>query len=71
MNNTEHLVALQSHLSNEKARLSAAKSVGEIAARKVIVSQIEKEIARECEFLAIDPFINAMSDDELLAELAA
>ncbi len=71
MSNMDHLAALQARLSNEKARLVAAKSAKEIAARKVIVSQVEKEIAGEYKFLGIDPAIAAMTDEDLLAELGA
>lgn len=77
MSELSHLQALQANLTNEKARLSKALNPKEIEARTVWVSQLEKEIAQEIEFLKkkgihiddIDPSIQAMSDDELMAEL--
>lgn len=62
---TTHLVALETRLSHEKARFAADGS--EI--RKVWIVQIEKEIAREREFLGITGDVPDMTDDELLAEL--
>lgn len=62
---TTHLVALETRLSHEKARFAA--DGGEI--RKVWIAQIEKEIAREREFLGITSDVPAMTDDEILAEL--
>ena len=40
-----HLDALRSSLSHESARLAAARKPDEIATRKVLVAQIEREIA--------------------------
>lgn len=48
MNTTErleHYTALMTHLSNEKQRLAAATTKGEIELRSVWVAQLEKEIA--------------------------
>jgi hypothetical protein len=61
---TTHLIALQTRLSHERARLAVDGS--EI--RKVWISQIEKEIAREEARLGMDA-LPEMSDDELLKEL--
>ena len=47
-----HLDALRSSLSHEHARLAAARKPDEIASRKVMVAQIEKEIAGEIASLA-------------------
>ena len=66
-----HLDYLELRLSNERSRLADAKSDGERELRQVWVSQLEREIAREIEFLggkAQD--LTDISDDELLAELA-
>lgn len=63
---TTHLVALQTRLSHERAYFAADGS--EI--RKVWISQIEKEIAREREFLGITSDVPVMTDDEILAELS-
>jgi hypothetical protein len=61
-----HLDALRSGLSHERARLAAARKPGEIAPRKVLVAQIEREIASEIASLAkrgiiepVDEAINA------------
>ena len=66
---TIHLVALLEGLAREKARFAADGA--EI--RKVWIEQREREIARECEFLGIEPAaaLPEISDDELLAELAS
>jgi hypothetical protein len=75
MQDLSHLTALQQGLSHERARLAAATNASEIAQRTVWVGQYEKEIAAEFKFLGIDPTIPAeiaeMTDEELLAELAA
>lgn len=70
-----HLNALQVRLSNERNRLTKAKTKNERELREVWVAQLEKEVAREIEFLKVnaeyikdDPTIE-MSDDELLAAL--
>jgi hypothetical protein len=62
---TTHLTALETRLSHERARFAADRS--EI--RKVWIAQIEKEIAREREFLGVTDEALEMTDDELLAEL--
>ena len=62
-----HLDALELRLSNERIRLSEAKTKKEIKLRQVWIAQIEKEIQSEKDFIGIDDF--NMSDDELLAEL--
>jgi hypothetical protein len=61
---TTHLIALQARLSHERARFAIDGS----AIRKVWISQIEKEIAREEAHLGMD-VLPEMSDDELLREL--
>ena len=79
MTDTAHLTALHAGLSNERARLAAAKKPSEIALRQVWIAQREKEIAGEIEFLAshgiiiptLDAIFDEMDDDELLAALAA
>jgi hypothetical protein len=69
---TSHLVAIMSRLSNERARLAAAKTPSEIAARTVIVNGIERELKSEYEFLGMKPTGTAdISDDDLAAELGA
>jgi len=47
-----HLDALRSSLSHESARLAAARKPDEIATRKVLVAQIEREIVSEIASLA-------------------
>lgn len=71
MSDTTHLVALHERLHREKTRLSEAKTDKERALRTVWVSQIEKEIAGELEFLGMAPDNDVidLSDDELLVEL--
>jgi hypothetical protein len=64
-----HLNALNLRLSNERARLAAAKTEGERQLRAVWVNQIEIEISREKEFTADLEAALEMTDDELLAEL--
>lgn len=67
-----HLNALQTRLSNEKARLAAAKTAKEIEARTAIVASCEREIAGEYKFLGIEPVkVDDISDDDLFAELNA
>jgi len=61
----DHLNALRMRLSNERVRLAGAQSQKERDLRSVWIAQIEKEIAHEETFHAVD-----MSDDELLAALA-
>lgn len=78
---SSHLNALQTRLSNERARLASAKTDQERAMRSVWVAQCEKEIARETAREWSDSpsgqsaarYFDAievdMSDDELLAAL--
>ena len=68
---SDHLSALQLRLSNERARLAAATSPGEIAMRKVWVAQIEKEIAQERVHVIPEARNIDMTDDELLEQLRA
>lgn len=68
---TPHLAALRLRLSNERSRLATAHSGQEIALRQVWITQIEKEIAQEEAFLPTHTPADALSDDELLAELAS
>lgn len=73
----EHYTALMAHLSNEKQRLAAATTKGEIDLRSVWVAQLEKEIAHEIKFLESQGVnlyndtseVDDMSDDDLLNEL--
>lgn len=73
----EHYTALMAHLCNEKQRLAAATTKGEIELRSVWVSQLEKEIAHEVKFLESQGVnlytetdeVDSMSDDDLLNEL--
>lgn len=65
-----HLNAIELRLSNERARLSVAKTSAERAHRQVLVAQIERELAGELEFLGkAAGAAPAMSDDELLNAL--
>ena len=61
---TEHLTTLHRMLVAERARLVKAQYDSEIAIRKVWVSQLEKEIAAEMEFLGMDGQVT-VSDAEL------
>lgn len=70
MTDRSHLNALELRLSNERARLKAAKKPCEIEIRAVWVSKIEDEIAFEKTFLKISEVLEPeISDDELLAAL--
>lgn len=62
-----HLHALNLNLSNERIRLSNAKTNGEIQLRSIWIAQLEKEIAEEEIFLGINKL--DISDDDLLADL--
>ena len=72
---TSHLDALNLRLSNERVRLSQAKTQNEIELRTVWVKGIEKEIKSEIEFLkskGIEVFTSiddSLDDDALMAEL--
>ncbi len=67
-----HLIALQDGMAHERERLVNAKSEQERAARYVWVAGYEREIAAEKKFLGLeDTTFDAISDDELLAELMA
>lgn len=69
---TEHLVALQTRLSNEKSRLNSARTKQERDLRAVWVHQIEREIDGEMRFLGLPIGADSdMTDDELLAALEA
>lgn len=65
-----HLDAIQSRLSHERARLSAARTPRELEMRAVWVAGIERELADEMDFLSGSkaPSLD-MTDDELLAAL--
>ena len=65
----DHLNALNVRLSNERGHLAKAKTEGERQLRAVWIAQIEKEIAREQEFIADLEAALEMTDEELLAEL--
>jgi len=71
---TEHLVALNTRLSNEKEYLALAKTTQEVELRTVWIKQIEKEIEHEVKFLeskGVNLYTSDtdMTDDELMAEL--
>ena len=69
---TEHLVALQNRLFNEKIRLNGARTKQERDLRAIWVQQIEREIDGEMRFLGLPIGADVdMTDDELLAALAA
>lgn len=61
-----HLNALELNLSHERARLANAKTDAERASRSVWVAQLEREIASERKFFAVEL---SLTDDELMAEL--
>lgn len=69
--NTEHLCVLHELLCREKERLSLAKSDSAIEIRSALVSQLEREVAREMEFLGLNAELTDIDDDELLSELSA
>lgn len=75
MNDFAHMDALQLSLSNENIRLVNSRSKTEREWREHNILMIEKEIQGEIEFLKSRGIIGKplpeMSDDELLAELAA
>ena len=66
---SSHLEALRLRLSNERARLAAATSPGEIELRRVWEAQIEKEIEQERAYVMPEARNIEMSDDELLEQL--
>ncbi len=69
-----HLDALHTRLGHESTRWSTAKTDREREARRVTVAGIEREIQSELKFLGfgtLTPAELAMTDAELLAELAA
>jgi len=67
---TTHLVALQTRLSHERARLANAKTAKERELRAVWVAQAEKELAGELRFLGMSDTAPADIDDtDLLAAL--
>lgn len=71
MINTSHLDALQDRLASERSRLWAATTPSETALRTVWVTQLEKEVDREYQFLGLTRDTVELSDDALLAELGA
>jgi hypothetical protein len=68
-----HLHALSVGLSHERARLANARSDGERSFRQVWVKQYENEVAAEEKRIGVNSISidEAMSDDDLLAELMA
>ena len=67
-----HLDALQLGLSNERARLAAAKTDGERALRTGWVRQLENQVADELALEAdgvYEPVLADMDDEALLREL--
>lgn len=73
MTDTSHLFALQARLSSERARFLEAKTDGDRNLRAVWISQVEREIYFEYQFLGIQPDQPPadLTDEELLAELSA
>lgn len=73
MTDFSHLDAIQQRLSREMARLANAKLPAQVAFCCAQVIGAEKELAAEYRFLGIDPVSldDALSDEELLAELMA
>ena len=74
MTDLSHLDALHSRLARETDRLNAATNASERAFRQREIEACKKEIAGEYKFLGIAPLTLeeiAMTDDELLAELAS
>ena len=61
----DHLNELERRLSAERQRMANASTTGERNYRAVWVKQLEKEVAREREFLGVPD----LSDDELLMAL--
>ena len=68
---TDHLIALQNRLANEQGYLAAATRTAEQELRRVWIAQIEREISAEKAFLGMEDVECDMTDDELLAALAA
>ena len=69
-----HLDALHAQLGHERARWCMARTTAERESRRVTVAGIEREIQGELEFLGfkkLTPAELAMTDEELLAELAS
>lgn len=65
-----HIDALRLGLSNERLRLAKATSPAEATLRRVWVSQCEKELAGELQFLGMPPdTLKDLDDDQLLKEL--
>lgn len=79
MNELAHMNALELSLSNERVRLVNSKSKVEREWREHNILMIEREIAGEIEFLKSHGLLGTqtadktteMTDEELLAELAA
>lgn len=71
MRDTSHLKALELRLSNERVRLSNARTEDEKKMRQVWVAGIEKEIEQEKQFLSVkDNQAGAtVSDEDLLKQL--
>lgn len=60
---TDHLAALYTRLSHERAHLAAEKTSAGRALRNVWIEQIRREIAAEEQFLSVGAV--EMTDDEL------
>lgn len=73
MTDFSHLDALQDRLDREQDRLASAKTENDRNFRIREIAACKKEIAAEYKFLGVEPVSldDIMSDDELLAELAA
>jgi len=67
MTDYSHLDAILARLGRETARLEAATNDREREFRQLQISQANKELAAEYEFLGIEP----MSIDDIAAELEA
>ena len=67
-----HLDALYARLNREQARLRAATTSRDVAFRASQIASCNREIVDEYKFLGIEAPVTAdLSDDELMAELAA
>lgn len=71
MQDTSHLVAIHERIARERARLNAATTAREAEFRALQISQAEKELEAEYEFLGMIPTADLpeMRADDLLAEL--
>jgi ABC-type Fe2+-enterobactin transport system substrate-binding protein len=68
---TSHLIALQNRLADEQGFLAIEKTAAGRDLRTVWIAQIEREIAAEKAFLGMEDVACDMSDEDILAALAA